>query len=133
MMKVEPSPPWRSIAAWMRLARSASTTSTMPILNARDRTCDVWNASSSTTPEHHADDEASPEVPVLLDRDEEVEHDEQGEQQAVAVAAREALGVALPVEVEASRGGVVGHPTMLAPLVDDDGDGQLRSRRRRNR
>ena len=24
----------------------------------------------------------------------------------------------------------VGHPTMLAPLIDDDGDGQLRSRRR---
>ena len=46
-------------------------------------------------PEQHADDEAAPQAVVIRDRDQEVEHDQEREQQSVAVTAGEALGVVL--------------------------------------
>ena len=49
-------------------------------------------------PEQHADGEAAPQALVIRDRDRQVEHDQEREQQPVAVAAGEALGVVLAVE-----------------------------------
>ena len=75
-------------------------------------------------PQQHADGEATPQAPVVRDRDRQVEHDQEREQQPVAVAAGEALGVVLAIEVVTSAlGRNFGHPSMLAPLRDDGGDG----------
>ena len=66
--------------------------------NPRARTCDVWNASSSTHPSSTLMTKRPHRLLVIRDRDREVEHDQEREQQPVAVAAGEALGVVLAVE-----------------------------------
>ena len=107
MTNVEPSLPSRSTSACTRLAASAITTTrdaddepARPHVRGVER-------QEQHEPEQHADDEAAPQALVIRDRDHHVEHDQEREQQPVAVAAGEALGVVLAVEVASSVGGAI--------------------------